>query len=667
MKNITNLERKFVRSIQSYLVVYFSIAVLMPTIILSVLGTYIIYNQVINRAEVKVLSDLNSAKEIYKNTISHLETVARLTSARNFIINAILEKNVDTLQYDLQQTLYNERLDIFTLVDSKGVVICRARNAFSRGDTLLNNECIQRVLSNKQIFSGTEIINAKELEKESYELMERASIQLIKTPKSRPNEKEVETEGLMLKSAVPIFDKKGNLIAILIAGKLLNRNYDIVSRIKDVVHEGEIYKGKEIGTSTIFLRDVRISTNVKNKDGTYAIGTLVSEEVYNKVILGGQRWIGDAFVVNDWYIGAYDPIKDFKGNIIGMLYVGLLKKPFDDIMWSTILIFVGIGIGAMLIIFVVAVFLAKRITTPLRKLEEVAKKITEGDIKQEFSIRNAPREVENLANTLDHMAKELEKEKQELEEWADKLELKVQERTAELKKIHGQLFRSEKLASIGKLAAGVAHEINNPLTGVLTNASLLLEDLPEGDPKKEDVKVIVNETIRCREIVKRLLDFARQTKPQKKLINVNSLIENIILLVRNQTSFRNIVIEKELENNLPEIMADGDQIQQVIINFILNAADAMPKGGSLKITSKLLDNNEFIELKFTDTGIGISEENRNRIFDPFFTTKENGTGLGLSISYGIIEQHGGTIYVESEIGKGTTFTVHLPIKSPFEE
>ncbi|MCX7833883.1 MAG: cache domain-containing protein [Ignavibacteria bacterium] len=666
MKNIEKLERKFVRSIQSYLVVYFTIAVLLPTIVLSVLGTYIIYTQVINRAEVKTLSDLNSAKEIYKNTISHLETVARLTSARSFIINSIVEKNVDTLQYDLQRTLYNEKLDIFTLVDTKGVVICRARNAFNRGDTLMN-ECVKQVISTKQIFSGTEVVSAEELGKESYELKERAQIQIVKTPKSRPIEENIETNGLMIKSAVPIFDKKGNFIAVLIAGKLLNRNYDIVTRIKDVVHEGEVYKGKEIGTSTIFLKDVRISTNVKNKDGTYAIGTLVSEEVYNKVVLQGERWIGEAFVVNDWYIGAYDPIKDFEGNVIGMLYVGLLKEPFDHLMWSTILIFIGIGLGATLIIYVVAIFLAKRITTPLRKLEEVAKKITEGDIKQEFTIKNAPREVENLANSLDHMAKELEKEKQELEAWADKLELKVQERTAELKKIHGQLFRSEKLASIGKLAAGVAHEINNPLTGVLTNASLLLEDLPEGDPKREDVKVIVNETIRCREIVKRLLDFARQTKPQKKLINVNSLIENIILLVRNQTSFRNIVIEKELAENLPEIMADGDQIQQVIINFILNAADAMPKGGSLKICSKLMENGEFIELKFIDTGVGISEENRNRIFDPFFTTKENGTGLGLSISYGIIEQHGGTIYVDSEVGKGTTFTVQLPIKSPFEE
>ncbi|MCU0372434.1 MAG: ATP-binding protein, partial [Ignavibacteria bacterium] len=275
-------------------------------------------------------------------------------------------------------------------------------------------------------------------------------------------------------------------------------------------------------------------------------------------------------------------------------------------------------------------------------------------------------EVNSLATALNHMAEEVENERKELEEWADKMEVKVEERTSELKKIHGQLFRSEKLASIGKLAAGVAHEINNPLTGILTNASLLLEDLADGDERKEDVQVIVSETIRCREIVKRLLDFARQTKPQKSPTNINNLIDNIVLLVRNQASFRNVNIERYFVDDLPDIMLDRDQIQQVFINFVLNAADAMPNGGNIKILSRIINNGEYIEIQFTDSGIGISEDNKRKIFDPFFTTKESGTGLGLSISYGIVEQHGGTIYVESEINRGTTFIVLLPTK-PIEE
>ncbi len=229
-----------------------------------------------------------------------------------------------------------------------------------------------------------------------------------------------------------------------------------------------------------------------------------------------------------------------------------------------------------------------------------------------------------------------------------------------MKKINSQLFRSEKLASLGKLAAGVAHEINNPLTGILTNSSLLLEDLPADDPRREDVEVMVHETIRCREIVKRLLDFARQTKPQKRLADINALIENIILLVRNQASFRNILIEKKLDE-IPEVLVDPDQIQQVFVNIILNAAEAMTKGGVLTVTSGTSSSGEYLVIKIADTGPGISEEVRERIFDPFYTTKEHGTGLGLSISYGIVEQHGGTISVESSLGKGSTFVIQLPV------
>ncbi len=230
-----------------------------------------------------------------------------------------------------------------------------------------------------------------------------------------------------------------------------------------------------------------------------------------------------------------------------------------------------------------------------------------------------------------------------------------------MKKINAQLFRSEKLASIGKLAAAVAHDINNPLTGILTNSSLLLEDLGSDDPRREDVEVMVKETIRCREIVKRLLDFARQTKPQKQLADMNALIENIILLVRNQTSFRNIVVEKQLSDRVPDVSVDPDQIQQVFMNIILNGAEAMAKGGTLTIESKLSDDGRNIVISFADTGPGIPESCREKIFDPFYTTKEHGTGLGLSISYGIVEQHGGTMNVESIVGQGSTFTIQLPI------
>ena len=652
------------KSIQSQLILYFTIAVLVPTIIISVIGTTLIYNQIITRAENKSLSDLNSAYEIYNNKISQIESIARLTAARSFIISCVVEKDSDTLQKELQYTLNNEKLDVLTMTDKNGNVISRGRNPFSKGDNLSGDKFISRVLQTGNTISGTDIVPREELMKESYELVDKASMEIKPTPKSKPREDKQETAGMMLKAAVPVFDKNKNIVGVLVGGVLLNRNYEIVDKIKEVVHEREIYEGREIGTATIFQKDLRISTNVKNEDGTYAISTLVSDDVYDKVLVNGIKWVGEAFVVNAWYISAYEPIRDIDNNIIGILYVGVLKQPFTDLLRNTILVFLGIAIGVILIIIFVAIFLTKRIARPLQKLEEVAKKIENGDYRSDFSIK-APREIENLATSLNQMAKELENEKHELENWANTLEVKVNERTDELKKIHDQLYRSEKLASIGKLAAGVAHEINNPLTGVLTNSSLLLEDLEESDPRREDVQVIVNETIRCREIVKRLLDFARQTKPQKKLTNINQIIDNIILLVRNQSSFRNIIIKKTLSDNIPEILADMDQIQQVFINLILNASEAMQNGGQLVIESRMSSNTDFIEIKFTDTGCGISDQDKARIFDPFFTTKGHGTGLGLSISYGIIERHGGKIIVDSTPGSGTVFTIFLPVD--FEE
>jgi two-component system, NtrC family, sensor kinase len=650
------------KSIQSQLILYFTIAILVPTTITMMVGVKFIYDQIIRHAETKTISDLNSAHEIYRNRITQIESITRLTAARSLIKEAIIKHDRKFLQKDLNITLRREKLDIFTLVDVQGKVTCRGRNDSFYGDNYSDDKFVQRVVSTKIIISGTDIIPREKLLLESPELADQALMKITETPKAKPPQEPEKTSGMMLKAAVPVFDDDQNMLGILIGGILVDRNYDVVDKIKEIVHEKGIYKGNEIGTATIFLNDVRISTNVKNQDGSRAISTLVSEEVYDTVLKQGRRFVGEAFVVNAWYISAYEPIRDIDGFTIGLLYVGVLKQPYDDILKNTLITFLGIALVGIILIILISIYQAKKISKPLKQLEEIAKIIADGDYKHELVIK-APREIEHLASSLNQMAKELEKEKKELEEWGKTLEIKVNDRTDEIKKIHAQLFRSEKLASIGKLAAGVAHEINNPLTGILTNASLLLEDLPVDDPRHEDADVIVRETIRCREIVKRLLDFARQTKPLKQTTNINTIIDNIIFLVRNQASFRNISIVKNLTDNLPMIMADTDQIQQVFINIILNAAEAMPKGGTLDITSNLLSKSDQIEIKFTDSGIGISEEVKEKIFDPFFTTKDQGTGLGLSISYGIIEQHGGTINVESKKGIGSTFTILLPVNS----
>ncbi len=649
-----------IRSIQSQLIVYFALAILVPAGITTIVGMKLIYDQVFTRAETKTLSDLNSAREIYRNKLSQIESITRLTASRSLVVDALQRHDRKFLQTDLARTLVREKLDVLTILDSTGAVIARGRNPERSGDRPADDALVRRVLRTGQRISGTVLVPEEELVKDSPELAAQAAMEIIPTPLARLRPDQRETSGMMLKAAVPVVDANGLPHGVLVGGVLLNRNFEIVDKIKEIVHEGEVYKGQEIGTATIFQGDLRISTNVKNQDGSRAISTLVSEEVDDAVLKEGRRWVGEAFVVNAWYIAAYEPIRDIQDQIIGILYVGILRQPFIDVLWSTLATFAGIAACGMLLLVSIAVLQARRISRPLKTLEDAARLIADGDLTRDVVV-HAPAEIQDLAQSINRMARKLEAEKNELEEWGTTLEKRVQERTEEIRKIHSQLFRSEKLASLGKLAAGVAHEINNPLTGILANSSLLLEDLAADDPRREDVEIIVKETIRCREIVKRLLDFARQTKPQKKLTDVDVLIDTIILLVRNQTSFRNIVITTRLAGGLPQILCDSDQIQQVFINIILNAAEAMTGGGALTVCSSLSGDGEFVTVDIADTGPGIPEERRERIFDPFFTTKEHGTGLGLSISYGIVEQHGGDISVESSVGKGSTFTVRLPV------
>jgi two-component system NtrC family sensor kinase len=237
-----------------------------------------------------------------------------------------------------------------------------------------------------------------------------------------------------------------------------------------------------------------------------------------------------------------------------------------------------------------------------------------------------------------------------------------------LEETHLQLVSSEKMASLGKLAAGIAHEINNPLGGILIYSSLLMEDLPPDDPKRPDLERIVQEAGRCKEIVKSLLEFARQTEPKKESVDINRAITDGLFFLENQALFHNIRITKRLDPSLPWVIGNAGQLKQVFLNIIINAAEAMHGSGELTITTFPSPDNTSIFMEFTDTGEGIPEENLSRIFEPFFTTKDvgKGTGLGLATSYGIIESHDGKIGVKSKVGEGSTFTMELPVSAENE-
>ena len=350
-------------------------------------------------------------------------------------------------------------------------------------------------------------------------------------------------------------------------------------------------------------------------------------------------------------------------NVLGVLDTTISLEDFEKerAQISNQMVISGI-ISVIVLSFLLSLLLTRFVNRPIDKLLSATKKAAHGDLNQTVSIRTHD-ELGELSDSFNHMISELKRSRDAIEEWTETLEHRVLQRTQELQQVQDQLVHAGKMAALGELAAGVAHEINNPLTGVLTFSSLLLKKVDPNHPWKKDLETIVQQTSRCRNIVKGLLDFARQRKPDKREWDVHMIIEKILSLLEQQAPFQNIEIIKEFKA-LPMLFIDGDQIQQVFMNIMLNAADAMAgNGGRLTIRTALTD--EMAEVSFTDTGCGIPKEYLTKLFDPFFTTKTTGkgTGLGLAISYGIVKSHNGDIKVESEAGKGSTFRVKLPIES----
>ena len=305
----------------------------------------------------------------------------------------------------------------------------------------------------------------------------------------------------------------------------------------------------------------------------------------------------------------------------------------------------------------------KLVSTPVNLLSQGMKRVAEGDLDYHLSI-NTKDEIGALAKTFNSMTSELKKTKNELVEWGNTLEKKVQEKTEAMQRAQNQIMHSEKLASLGRMAAGVAHELNSPLTGIVTFSHIIQKKFQPETQEYKDLTVIIEQANQCTNIIRGLLGFARASSVEKTPININEVLASSLNIVRNKADFFNIKLNTVLDNFLLPVKADPSKLQQVFLNMTMNAADAVEGKGAITITTKNINEGgkEFVEIEFTDTGTGISEENLGRLFEPFFTTKPagKGTGLGLAVSHGIIKEHGGKIAVRTKQGEGTSFIIRLP-------
>jgi two-component system NtrC family sensor kinase len=307
-----------------------------------------------------VKEHLSTARWVYESKIGDIDRTIRWTSIRHVLKKGLKERDISPIKNELLGLMAEEGLTFMTLVDRKGTVVFRFHNPKASGGSLIHDPFIKTALEKKGI-SGTQVLSADELFKEGETLAQMAIITSVPTPKERPTRKVEETSGMVLKSAHPILDFDGNVLGVLTGGVLLNRNYEIVDRIKNIVFKDAKYRGKEIGTATIFLGDLRISTNVIDKEGNRAVGTRAMKEVQEQVLGKGKPWIHRAFVVDDWYITAYEPITDIQDGIVGMLYVGMMESKYSVMKERLILLFFLFSMSGMLVALTVSFVLSWKI------------------------------------------------------------------------------------------------------------------------------------------------------------------------------------------------------------------------------------------------------------------------------------------------------------------
>ena len=504
----------------------------------------------------------------------------------------------------------------------------------------------------------------------------RARIDLIETEAARPTDRRTEDRGMVIHAAVPV--AQPGHAGVLVGGILLNRNLQFIDRVNALVYLNAVTGGDRQGTATLFLDDVRVSTNVRLFEDVRALGTRVSAAVRQGVLDDGRTWLDRAFVVNDWYISGYLPLADSFGRRVGMLYVGFLEAPFTTakrkaFVWMMAAFFAVLALSAP-----VFLWLAKGIFAPLERMTQTMKRVEGGDLSARNGNIGTRDEIGQVAAHLDLLLDGIQDRDARLRAWADELNMAVEDRTAELRLANDrleetfrQLVMSEKLASIGEITAGVAHEINNPVAVIQGNVDVIRDSLgPAAAAEVEtELALIDGQVTRISAIVGKLLQFARpgEFSGYGEPVELGPVVDDCLLLVDHVLSQSGVEVVKSCDPATPSVRIDPGELQQVVVNLMVNAAQAMDGPGrlTLRLAPGLRDGMRGAMLVVGDTGPGLPATIRDKVFDPFFTTKQGeGTGLGLSISQTLVQRAGGIIEASNLDGGGAEFRIWLPVVDP---
>ena len=592
--------------------------ILLLGVFITVLGFYVIQRDIIDRTQHQVESALHAARSVYNSELEMIRMGFLLASHSEDL--SYLKSKLDLDYLYTIESADRERV--------KSPVVAEAFRGNGNG--------------------GTRILASEEFSRMNNGLVRFAQIPVEYTPHARPTTILTLDKIMVMEYARPFFDASGRVARVIYGGKVINRRLSLVNRIRDQVFENRIYKSKPTGTVTIFLDDVRIATNVLGKDGKPAIGTRVSAEVYDNVMMKGGIWRHRAFVVTDWYLTAYEPITDVRGERIGILYVGVLEQPFTDMkrrigMLFSVIIGAGVLLAAALSIVISGV-----IMRPITKLEQATRNLSQGNLEHRVEIETPITELASLTTAFNVMAHQLEERDDRLREANDKL--------TELNKNY--------LDMVGM----VSHELKGILASTILNAySIKDRFFGEINEKQEKALNSITRNLDYLTItVKRFLDLSRIEKGELIVHASNLKLRDDVFTVaieafQRQAQEKNMRLVNHMEQEMP-VRGDLDMLQIVANNLIRNAIYYGAAGGSILINAN--DLGERLEIDIYNDGSPLSDQARDKLFRKFSRLdtaegrKVRGTGLGLFVTRQIVEKHGGQIRCEPrEHGNSFIFTI----------
>lgn len=629
-------------------------------ILASLMGAIIINRTTLNEAQRSVSLNLRSAWSVLRSKQDELRVLVSVLGTGKRVASAFLtSEEYPSYSASLEAARRQCGFDFLSLTDDRGRVIVRTLEPYRTGDDLSNDPFVSAALKG-QALSGLAILGANRLSMEGGDLEERAFMAFEPTPKAKPRAKTSESSGMALIAAAPARDEKGNIVGALYAGILLNRNHSLVDRIRSIVFEERLYEGRQLGTVTIFQWDVRVATNVVLPNGNRAIGTRVSTEVYDKVLENNENWYDRAFVVNDWYISAYDPIHDVEGKVIGILYVGLLAKKYDDMKRALWKLYAGLSLAAALVLLAVGFIFARRLTGSVARLAEAAGRIAQGNLDLRVPDPPTDDEVRDLTRAFNAMASSLRDREERLKAV-----------NAELERANSslQLLNSNYLDMLGF----VSHELKNTLGVIYTSARTLDIGLVGSlsEPQAALVRGISRSIEAAVAMTRNYLDLARIEKGElqvhpKAMDLTQEVVNPVMEELASAISERGITVENQIPVNLT-VEGDPALLRVVYKNLLGNALKYGRPQGKIRLGFQREQRDYLFEV--WNDGKGLSPENLSRLFGKFVRfhddqeTERKGTGLGLFITKEIIEKHGGRIWAESCEGQWIAFRFTLPAHS----